>query len=541
MAVVDISAINHRSVERHAHAIAFSRKLTVESQVRTRSSRLFNDAAMRAKNQHRQPGNKVIMHQIFSRDIAKVSDQKIANDVHSKLNSTKHREIIKVKSGMQVQALLQSPQYKGYTFSIAGGRHSMGGQQFLTDGILLDTSQFNQVIDFDPDGGLITVQAGMLWGDLVSNLGRLNQQHKCNWSILQKPTGADDISIGGSLASNIHGRVLGKKPFIADIEQFTAIMADGTRSTVSRTENAELFSLSVGGYGMFCFVENVTIRLIKSTKLVRKVELTDSRNLIDRLSQMQGEGATYGDFQFCIDSSADTFLTNGILSTYHPVADHTTCSTSNLKLSEDNWRELLRLAHFDKHKAFSTYSNHYQKTDGQTYSSETFQLSLYVPDYHDSLEDVCHSSISKSSGSEMITELYVPRCNLHEFLETSKATLKRQCADVIYGTVRMIEKDDESFLAWAKEDFACVIFNLHVDHDQISILRSKNSFRALIDIALAMGGSYYLTYHRYASKQQLMQAYPQFKTFVDKKIEYDPKGRFRSNWFNQICLSLESA
>jgi len=82
---------------------------------------------------------------------------------------------------------------------------------------------------------------------------------------------------------------------------------------------------------------------------------------------------------------------------------------------------------------------------------------------------------------------------------------------------------------------------LHVDHDQISILRSKNSFRALIDIALAMGGSYYLTYHRYASKQQLMQAYPQFKTFIDKKIEYDPTGKFRSNWFNQLCLALEVA
>ncbi|MBA3992127.1 MAG: hypothetical protein C0469_01275 [Cyanobacteria bacterium DS2.3.42] len=489
------------------------------------------------------------MHQIFSREKqTTASNQTIANDVHSKLNSTNHREIIKVKSGLQVQALLRSPHYKNYAFSIAGGRHAMGGQQFLTDGILLDTSQFNQVVDFDSDGGLITVQAGMLWGDLVTALGRLNQQHKCNWSIIQKPTGADDISIGGSLASNIHGRVLGRKPFIADIEHFTAIMADGKRATVSRTENAELFALAVGGYGMFCFVEDVTIRLIKSTKLVRKVELTDSCNLVDRLSQMQAEGATYGDFQFCIDSSADTFLTNGILSTYHPVADDTACNTSNLNLSEDNWRELLRLAHVDKQKAFTTYSSHYQRTNGQVYSSETFQLSLYVPDYHDALQDGCHShssanptKSSHSKGSEMITELYVPKNKLHEFLEASKTALKSQCADVIYGTVRMIEKDDESFLAWAKEDFACVIFNLHVEHDQISILRSKNSFRTLIDIALAMGGSYYLTYHRYASKQQLMLAYPQFKTFVGKKIEYDPQGRFRSNWFNQICLALESA
>ncbi len=488
------------------------------------------------------------MQQIFSRKTQSqslnsqaiagltVSNRTIANDVHSKLNTTRHVEIVSVKSSKQVQALFRSPRYKEHSFSIAGGRHSMGGQQFLTDGILLDTSQFNKVVDFDPQRGLLTVQSGMLWGDLVPTLCRLNEKHRSAWSIIQKPTGADDISVGGALSSNIHGRVLGRKPFIGDIECFTAIMHDGTRKTVTRTQDRELFALTVGGYGLFCFVENITIRLMKSTKLMRKVELIDSQKLTERFSQMQEKGATYGDFQFCIDSSADSFLTNGILSTYHAVAEHTVCNTNELRLTEDNWRHLLRLAHVDKKQAFSTYSEHYKRTNGQVYASDTFQLSLYVPDYHYSLEDICHSK-----GSEMITELYVPAAKLHEFLTGAKVALKSQNADVIYGTVRMIEKDDESFLAWAKEKYACVIFNLHVNHDQISLLRSKHSFRALIDIALSMGGSYYLTYHRYASKQQLMQAYPQFKTFISKKIQYDPKGKFRSNWFNQICLTLELA
>ena len=36
--------------------------------------------------------------------------------------------------------------------------------------------------------------------------------------------------------------------------------------------------------------------------------------------------------------------------------------------------------------------------------------------------------------------------------------------DFIYGTIRLIRKDEDAFLAWARDDFACVIFNLHVDH-----------------------------------------------------------------------------
>ena len=35
---------------------------------------------------------------------------------------------------------------------------------------------------------------------------------------------------------------------------------------------------------------------------------------------------------------------------------------------------------------------------------------------------------------------------------------------MIYGTVRLIERDDETFLAWARDRYACVIFNLHVEH-----------------------------------------------------------------------------
>lgn len=463
----------------------------------------------------------------------------IVNDIHSKLNATRHRQVLRVTSGDQVQQLLRARKYEGSSFCIAGGRHSMGGQQFLTDGIMLDTSMMNAVVDFCPKRGRLTVQSGMLWGDLVDNLNALNQKHHCRWSIIQKPTGADDISIGGSLASNIHGRVLARKPFIADVECFTAILADGRRINVSRNENAELFTLCAGGYGMFCFVETITIRLMPSTKLLRKVALVSSENLIELIENEQSKGALYGDFQFCIDSTAQTFLTSGILSTYHPCAEDTECNTSNVKLSEKNWRELLRLAHVDKEKAFTQYSEHYKRTNGQVYDSQTAQLSMYVPDYHDTLKHDCSGGAS-GGASEMISELYVPKHKLHEFLLAAKSALTRQKADVIYGTVRLIEKDDESFLSWAKDDFACIIFNLHINHDQISILRAKHSFRTLIDIAISMGGSFYLTYHRYATRKQLLSAYPQFRTFIARKRHYDPMGRFRSNWFNQMLLSLES-
>ena len=102
---------------------------------------------------------------------------------------------------------------------------------------------------------------------------------------------------------------------------------------------------------------------------------------------------------------------------------------------------------------------------------------------------------------------------------------------MIYGTIRLIEKDTESFLAWAKEPYACVIFNLHTPHDSEGMNRTAEAFRRLIELALPYGGSFYLTYHRYATREQVLACYPQFPEFLQLKLKYDPEERFQSDWY----------
>jgi FAD/FMN-containing dehydrogenase len=108
----------------------------------------------------------------------------------------------------------------------------------------------------------------------------------------------------------------------------------------------------------------------------------------------------------------------------------------------------------------------------------------------------------------------------------------RACdADVVYGTVRLIERDDESFLAWATEPWACVIFNLHVEPGEEGRNHAAAGFRLLIDLAIARGGSYYLTYHRWATRAQVEACYPQFAEFLQRKREQDPQELFQSEWY----------
>jgi hypothetical protein len=60
-----------------------------------------------------------------------------------------------------------------------------------------------------------------------------------------------------------------------------------------------------------------------------------------------------------------------------------------------------------------------------------------VDGYH---ADLDRATGAKAKGSEMITEIYVQRPQLAAFMEDARAALRRRRANVIYGTVRMIEK-----------------------------------------------------------------------------------------------------
>jgi hypothetical protein len=138
---------------------------------------------------------------------------------------------------------------------------------------------------------------------------------------------------------------------------------------------------------------------------------------------------------------------------------------------------------------------------------------------------------AKTAATEIITEIDVPHDRLEDFLEEVRHDFRHNDVNLIYGTIRLIEQDKTSFLPWARKPYACTIFNLHTEHSPVGIERSAQAFRRLIDMAIEREGNYYLTYHRYARRDQVEACYPQFAEFLKKKKEYDPEERFQSDWY----------
>ena len=301
----------------------------------------------------------------------------------------------------------------------------------------------------DRERGLVTVEAGIEWPDLIAELERLQPHARATdpapWSIVQKQTGADRLTLGGALAANIHGRGLQLAPIVSNVESFLLVDADGEMRTCSRTENVELFRGAIGGYGLLGVIAAVTLRLQRRYQIIRRVEIRDTHGLIDAFNRRIAEDCTFGDFQFATDATHDSFLRTGVFSCYQRVdalddAVRVLASTNQRALSPEDWRRLAYLAHVDKSRAFEMYARHYLSTEGQVYWSDTHQLAFYEPDYHAHLD----TQPGVAPGTEMITEIYVPRAALEAYLEDARRLLRERHADLIYGTIRLIERDDET-------------------------------------------------------------------------------------------------
>jgi FAD/FMN-containing dehydrogenase len=448
------------------------------------------------------------------------------NDVHSRFNCTRVRELLRPRTRDELVGIVRSASRKGLPISVSGCRHSMGGQQFATDSICVDTRELDRVISLDHERGLLEAEAGIQWRKLVRTYLDAQPDQTKQWGIAQKQTGADTFTLGGSLASNVHGRGLRMQPLISNIESFTLINAHGKSIRCSREENSELFRLAIGGYGLFGLIGTVTLRLVPRQKLRRVVEIIHAHNLPKGFEERIAQKFLYGDFQFSVDEKSPDFLQRGVFSCYEPIREDEPI-VAKKELRDDDWLDLLRLAYTDREKAFKRYSDYYLSTNGQTYWSDTNQLSAYLPNYAQKIRN----QIGGDESSLIITEIYVPRLDLPEFLAHAADLLRSNRTIVIYGTVRLIEKDDESFLAWAKQAYACIIFNLLTLHTPSGIEASARSFRGLIDLAIARSGSYYLTYHKFAAPEQVLACYPQFKEFLDLKRKYDPAERFQSDWY----------
>ncbi|HZV89534.1 MAG TPA: FAD-binding oxidoreductase [Candidatus Binatus sp.] len=451
----------------------------------------------------------------------------LVNDVHTGLNPTWVASISRPTSVAEVQSLVKDCGKHSRLISVSGSRHATGGQQFATQSVLLDMRAMNRVIGLDDKTGVLHVEAGIEWPELIQGYLSL-QKENVSWGIRQKQGGADRMSLGGTLSANAHGHSLGSPPIIGDVEWIQVVTADGSVKKCSRRENAEFFSLVAGGYGLFGIITAVGLRLVPRRRVRRHVETRTTAELIALIEGRTAAGAPYGYFQYSIDETSADFLRAGVLTTYEDVSPETPLGKESTDIDTKLLTALLEIAHRDRGSAYRRYAKLELSKDGNVEWSDLHQLSTYPAGYHQEIEKRLGADYV---GADLILEVYVPRAELIPLLEDARRILLASGMPLIYGTVRFIEQDKDSYLAWAKKRYVCVIFSPHSSGETQALRKTGEVCRQLIRAANKRGGSFYLTYNRFATRDELATAYPQFQDFLNLKKQYDPREIFQSDWY----------
>ena len=451
----------------------------------------------------------------------------LVNDVHTGLNPTWVASISRPTSVAEVQSLVKDCGKHSRVISVSGSRHATGGQQFASQSVLLDMRAMNRVIGLDDKTGVLHVEAGIEWPELIQGYLSL-QKENVSWGIRQKQGGADRMSLGGTLSANAHGHSLGSPPIIGDVEWIQVVTADGSLKKCSRRENAEFFSLVAGGYGLFGIITAVGLRLVPRRRVRRHVETRTTAELIALIEGRTAAGAPYGYFQYSIDETSADFLRAGVLTTYEDVSPETPLGKESTDIDTKLLTALLEIAHRDRGSAYRRYAKLELSKDGNVEWSDLHQLSAYPAGYHQETEKLLGADYV---GADLILEVYVPRAELIPLLEDARRILLASGMPLIYGTVRFIEQDKDSYLAWAKKRYACVIFSPHSSGETKALRKTGEVCRQLIRAANKRGGSFYLTYNRFATRDELATAYPQFQDFLNLKKQYDSREIFQSDWY----------
>ena len=189
-------------------------------------------------------------------------------------------------------------------------RHSMGGHTIYPGGIVLDMLPFSRM-ELDARGGTLRVGAGARWSQVIPFLN----SHGFSVGIMQSN---DNFSVGGSLSVNCHGWQHDRPPIASTVESFRLMKADGKVVRCSRVENAELFSLALGAYGLFGVILEADLRVVPNERFRPESEVISSETYVERfLEKVRGRsdiGMVYG--RLSIVPGDRTFLQEAILTVF---------------------------------------------------------------------------------------------------------------------------------------------------------------------------------------------------------------------------------
>jgi FAD/FMN-containing dehydrogenase len=125
-----------------------------------------------------------------------------------------------------------------------------------------DASRLNRILRHEEDRGVVEVQASATWTAIAAHVRPGDAQAAAASLRTTMPT------IGESIAANSAGP--DGRPAVAHVDSITLITLEGELRKISRLSHRELFSLVVGGQGLFGTIYSVNLRIDSLARAVNE-------------------------------------------------------------------------------------------------------------------------------------------------------------------------------------------------------------------------------------------------------------------------------
>ncbi len=438
----------------------------------------------------------------------------------SQLNLTRIDTLIQVPASKpeienQLREILKYAKEKHLKISIAGARHSMGGHTIYPDGILLNMLPYKHM-ELDEKSNILTIGSGALWEDAIKYLDK----HGKSIAVMQA---FSSFSIGGSVSVNGHGWQKNLPPVSSSVMSFSLMDQSGNIINCSREENPELFTLAIGGYGLFGIILDVRLKVVDNIALQYKYIRLSADHYTDYYKKFISENPDVNLVFGRLRISDKHFLEEATINYFEKADEKPLPLPIQNAKNEETKRLVFR----------STVNSEYGKRlrwDLETGMNKMTKNAVYSR--NELLND--HVSLIENkdpNSTDLLQEYFIPERNFNQFIKDIKPVLKNSGLDLLNITIRAVNKDEDSYMNYARENVFGFVFLFNQKKTEKQEDAMKILTNSLVDISLKNEGTFYLPYRLHISKDKMRKVYPQAESFFELKRKYDPSEIFDNKFY----------
>jgi FAD/FMN-containing dehydrogenase len=134
-------------------------------------------------------------------------------------------------------------------------------------------------------------------------------------------------------------------------------------------------------------------------------------------------------------------------------------------------------------------------------------------------------------GTSWPLALLLPPERLDAFLADARKCCEGWRLPLQRVDVRRTHEDKDSFLRWARREYAAVTLHLAAPPVLGVAVRATQLRRELLDAAIAQGGSFPVWCAFDATRAQVETCYPQLRNFLAEKRRVDPTEKLTNAWY----------